>query len=749
MLAGDIIAELGEALGLANQTALLTRINRAVELLTVKRLFNSVTGTLNFSLNGLGNNIALPREVQTVLAVNINGSPSISRSRIYEFDLNTNGSVTGDSVEFEWNDRCNVPVQDERNYPGQLTYVCSGSNDSGSTLTAYGKDVNGREISETIIASTSSPAASANTFYVIDRIIRDATSATCTLYCNGVLTGQYYGDETEPNYRSIRLSQSVSSVRILFRRKPVKVTTLESWIPLESAMAVIQAAKAVGHFINGEDDLGDACLARAAQFITEDEASRTEGDAMAAARQKPGTLAPGFIHSEGITVLDVYDTACDIFGAVGRPTILKRITQAVQALIHKAHWDDMLGVVDIYPASQRNDINIYGKPGHAYYILPRFIGRPLKINLASFPMLPRNRWFDFNVNGRGERPWANWHHWDEMGDSALSNLIPREAVTGHLIPTQFIAICANSLDAGSKIKIYGREMVNGQEIEVWRNGEKGWCCPCVTSVQDPGSDAPFWTVVDKIERAPTRGFVRMVNPIPGAITPAVPAQYTLSTTDGRVTASGTFTGTNQTYTVWASVQFGTDGGGAYQRLVIFSDSGMTNSVYDSGNVHSPTGIFNATYTVNGTVFVGTITAAQDVSNYSLQIIATFSPAIPQTQAFSEGEQYGFWYPDEIEPRYAVIRLPTYDAKRIKVWYRKRFDALLSIYEPIPLRSVLAVEDMLRALKAHELGLVANAEPLEQKAVQYLSETRIKEGESENADMEVDPYTSPTVQHNFT
>lgn len=743
MLAEDIIEELSEALGISDQPTLLKRINRGVELLAAKDLFDPLQGYLNFAVS-LGNFVALPREVRTVLAVTINEAPAISRDKFYEFDLGTDGSVPGDTLEYTWNDRVNVCVQDERNFPGVLTYVCDSADDNGATATVWGKDTNGRDISEVIVANSVTPTPSTNTFFSIYKVFRSATSGGCSIFCGGVLTGQYYGNETQPSYRSIKLSQAVSSVRIMFRREPQPITSLDSYIPLNSPMAVIQGAKAVGHYMLGEDALGDTCMGRAAQFIEEDQATRQEGDKISQGRQVAGLMGFGLLHSEGITVADIYDTAAEIWPGTARQVLYKKITQGAQVLCNKAHWDGMLGMVDIYPPDNSQVINKFGKAGEAYYVLPRFVGRVLKLNKNSSPMIPRNRWFDFHLNGTGERVRSSPGHWDECGDTVLCALLPRAQDTGLVIPIQFAAVCDNSLDDGKSVMIYGREMLStGQEVEVWRNNSKGWLCPCQTTIATPASDAPFWVEVSKIERACTKGFVRLYSPVPTVTpgTPEIPATDVTTIPDAAISISGSWTGTAQSLNLYGTLTVAGGFPTGRSILTLFSDSSRTISAGGAGPMDWPgiAGNFDFDSSpVNGSMFHGSITHISGSLSGNFTIVRAYVPDVPATPSvttWSGGTMFGFWYPDETEPQYQLIRISSDKAHRIRVLYRTRLDRICSLFQPIPLRSTLAFENMLRALKAYEMGMVQNAMPLEAIAVQHLSEDRIKEGESEMPTME--------------
>lgn len=109
---------------------------------------------------------------------------------------------------------------------------------------------------------------------------------------------------------------------------------------------------------------------------------------------------------------------------------------------------------------------------------------------------------------------------------------------------------------------------------------------------------------------------------------------------------------------------------------------------------------------------------------------------------------GWWYPDEVEPKYRLIRVPSYRETRLRIIYRKRDNRISSLYQPIHLRSRLALELMMRALKAQMGGDIQSAEMFEQKAVNLLDEEQATNNPHDAIGLQWDSASSPNHNYNF-
>jgi hypothetical protein len=95
---------------------------------------------------------------------------------------------------------------------------------------------------------------------------------------------------------------------------------------------------------------------------------------------------------------------------------------------------------------------------------------------------------------------------------------------------------------------------------------------------------------------------------------------------------------------------------------------------------------------------------------------------------------GYYYPDETEPRYYRIKLPT-DAKWIRLRYRKRTLRVESVWQPLHLYSRMAIVTMVRALKALDSDAGA-AQVMEDKATRFLAEDQAARNPGETFQLQI-------------
>lgn len=627
----DIIEELKEGTGRCALAETLLRTTRACELLANEGLFDAQIGYVNI-LVGNDYHVALPRDVKTILKLNINGQPTFTRSRLFEFTLNTEGSVDGEEIGYSHSDRGYTCIQDETHLPGRMSYLCSNSDDAGKGITVEGTDEAGRVISERVLAALV-PAQGSKIFYSVTQVVRDATTADCMLLCEGETIGQYYATETHPSYRVIKLSKKAVTVRIMYRRHVFKLASLDDVVPVNSALAIIHATKAVRYYAADEYENAEKAIALAVSLAKKEQESRQEHVSMALTMEVTSATNHNISVRDSIIVADIYDCAADIFGPVGRAKLFDKITTAIEILSNKTSWDSKVGMVDIWKSSTSEEVGTYGRKGNAYFVLPRFVESIISLNWCGSPMTPRNQWYEFHLNGHGESGGASCGTWDDAGEVVVINQFPYSETTKRIIPSQVVAVPDTDADDDALIEIFGYEMQDDEEVEVWREGKRGWRCPCALNSLDPGLEAPYFTRIERITRDATVGFV------------------------------------------------------------------------------------------------------------SLFLVELKTASLP----FS---RLGYWYPDEIEPKYRRIKLQASGAVRLRAMYRKRTHKVTSLQDPIPLRSRHAIETMMQAMKAIKDGDPQGAKSLEEIAVIYLSEERINASPSETVSLQFDTGGMPGFTGNI-
>jgi hypothetical protein len=787
MLFSSIIDEVKEAVGKCSTAFAMQVGTRAVELLANKGLIDPLIGYYDCAVVD-DYFIALTRDVKTILRININQQPTFARSRLYEFHINSEGTTDGDEPGLSWSDRGYSPIQDEKKLPGTLQYKVSQTADNGKTCTVYGLDENGREQVEELAGHATTPVAGSVTFHKITRVVRAETSAEAFLWCNGVdqVCAQYYADETIPEYRVIKLSKTAATVRVMFRRHVYAIRTVDDFIPMHSALAVIHACKAVRFFATNESDKAMAALATAEMFLKEEQAAREEHNTIAENQEIQPAIDASIFCREGVIVSDVYDVAAQIFGPVGRRKLFDRITTAVELLGNKGQWDARLGVVDVFTADNEGELRYESigdlNKGHGYYVLPRHVEMPVAINYKCTQTMPRNRWFEFHLNGDGSRNERSaGGTWDDAGEVCIIRRLPLdpddEPNERRVKPTYLVAVPDSALDNATEVRIYGFERdSNGKAVEVWRNGQKGWLCPCVAGSFDPGSGAPRWVSVDRITKGESKAFIRLyatsyeiivegVTAIPAVPTvPAQPESDTVVVDSDVVSADAVWTGPGEDLVGYLQLSQGV----GFQTGQLWQDEALTipiSSPFSNDEILSDLALtenplsppwgsqttLEITFHDMDTLgdFNGVIRVDRVYTAATPEIPGTPGvPGVEEVQAWVLGDIYGMWYPDEVEPHYRMIRLSHAAPKRVRIAYRKRTAKVTSLTEPIHLRSLAAVEAMLRSLKAGETDPTA-ALAFEATALRYLRDERINTGPTAVGMLQFDPTTAPGLTTNVS
>ena len=257
----SLLVEAKKILGTCDLATIFSKITDAVGVLANTGEFDPLTGVVDLCVTD--RLVTLPREVYTILAVNIDGAPSLGRDLLFEFHLNGPGQCTYVS-DCAWRDYGWVPTQAPVQTPGKLVSFVQNEEDENSELWAYGFDRNGLQITSRdahgnvvpgyqvpTVFGYALPDAGAPTFARVVRIRKATTVSSIRLstFENGGGTGTLLGifdyDENEPTYRQIKLERDASWIRIAYRRRVYEVKSLTNVVPVPSRLAVTQMLNAL------------------------------------------------------------------------------------------------------------------------------------------------------------------------------------------------------------------------------------------------------------------------------------------------------------------------------------------------------------------------------------------------------------------------------------------------------------------------------------------------------------------------
>jgi hypothetical protein len=278
----DVYDESKKIIGLCDDTKLFRWLGDAVSMISNKGDFEGWKGTVDIcsvgcncvtngapctSAAGCGNRcVTLPREVETVLAVNIGGHPTLGFGTLFNFHLNGPGDCKH-TCEWSWQDQGNWhSTYRDLVRPSKLVAYLQTPDDNGKSLIVFGYDSEGNKLRRQVagqwldgiaiptIYGVAVPDSQQPDIARITGIFKDKTVGTVRLSTiddsgnTGTLLGLYEPDETIPQYRRIKLQRSCSWVRIAYRKtNPVFFSRFDH-VPLKSRVALLLAVQARKHY---------------------------------------------------------------------------------------------------------------------------------------------------------------------------------------------------------------------------------------------------------------------------------------------------------------------------------------------------------------------------------------------------------------------------------------------------------------------------------------------------------------------
>ena len=144
MFVSEIFDECAEILGTTNEKKVFRKITQAVQTLMESGHWTHTTAEIDVCTGWDRCSLTLPRGIDVPLAVNIDGSPTYFRNRLFQYHVNKGGMYS--SVEWAWDDRGYVATLMDIIQPSQLVAVAESNNDVGKKLRVLGIDQNNRTL---------------------------------------------------------------------------------------------------------------------------------------------------------------------------------------------------------------------------------------------------------------------------------------------------------------------------------------------------------------------------------------------------------------------------------------------------------------------------------------------------------------------------------------------------------------------------------------------------------------------------
>lgn len=282
----DIFEDLKKILGACSLPDIYGKVTDAVQVLANTGEFDPLFGVVDICVRD-GRLVTLPREVYTVLAVNLNGNPAIGRDVLFQFHLNGPGDCT-DTCQIGWRNYGLVPTYRPMQTPDKVVAFLTEEDDQGVELWVYGWDQNNVKLTTRLadgsvvdgyqvptIFGYAVPDENAPTISRISRIRKGLSVGTIRLssYASDTTTGTQLGtfdyDETEPNYQQIRLESDADWIRVAYKRRLYAVKSLDDQIPLPSAVAVKLMVHALKYYDEGNVAQAAGFEATARRFLSE------------------------------------------------------------------------------------------------------------------------------------------------------------------------------------------------------------------------------------------------------------------------------------------------------------------------------------------------------------------------------------------------------------------------------------------------------------------------------------------------
>lgn len=284
MVVSDIIDDLksAEILGTCDNRTIFNRLTDAQRLLANQGIIDPLIGEMDLCVcDGC---VTLPAEVETPLAVNVAGQPTLIRDEWFQYHIGGTGSQS--YADWRYTDHLGtVATFRDPSAPVKLVAEVENAKDSNTQLRVFGWDSTGKRIytpdengdlQDGFLVPTvygfSQPNPAAPLIARIDRVQKLVTNGFIRLLAVNddgsahTLIGHYRPNETNPRYARIRVGNK-KWIRLKYRKRDFEVRSVNDWINIENREAILLAVKAVHLRRRGQYEAARTAEAEAVRIL--------------------------------------------------------------------------------------------------------------------------------------------------------------------------------------------------------------------------------------------------------------------------------------------------------------------------------------------------------------------------------------------------------------------------------------------------------------------------------------------------
>lgn len=284
----EVLPEVADALGLCAETdsvAIFRKLTQGIRALAAKGDWDPLLGEVEIPVTSRC--FALPRDVETVLAVTLDGYTTSGRDRYFSYHLNGPGHRDPCANRLSWQDAGSHATFFELPEDCALGYCLESSADAGEgvAITAYGSNADGNRIftagAEGVTLIPNCVAASTNspTFSRVTRLRKPLSQGPVEVkaypaFGYPMTVAILDAQDTEARCRRLTINADADLVRVAYRRRTFEVRTQHDLIPVDSPLAIILMMHALKCYETKNLPMGLAYEAQAARLVAEEDSIR-------------------------------------------------------------------------------------------------------------------------------------------------------------------------------------------------------------------------------------------------------------------------------------------------------------------------------------------------------------------------------------------------------------------------------------------------------------------------------------------